>query len=97
MKSSKPPRVPWYALCQAHTIISSPVSTPAPKMNTVCGQTGCKFVLFQSCLHAIPRIGIRNEDRGCTFGFTQLYDVKPDNIVAGGPAGLSLPAEVSLS
>lgn len=97
MKSSKPPRVPWYALCQAHTI-SSPVSTPAPKMNTVCGQTGCKFVLFQSCLHAIPRIGIRNEDRVCTFGFTQLYDVKPDNTVAGGQrASLSLPRFLSPS
>lgn len=65
-------------------------------MNTVCGQTGWKFVLFQSCLHAIPGTGIRNEDRVCTFGFTQLYDVKLDNTVAEGPvASLSLPRLLS--
>lgn len=40
--------------------------------------------------------GIRNEEHVCTFGFTQLYHVELDNTVAG-PAGLSLPAEVSLS
>lgn len=56
-------------------------------------------IVFQSCLHAIPGKGIRNEDRVCTFGFTQLYHVKLDNTVAVGPAGLSLslPAEVFLS
>lgn len=54
-------------------------------------------IVFQSCLHAIPVKGIRNEDRVCTFGFTQLYHVKLDNTGQCGPAGLSLPAEVFLS
>lgn len=66
-------------------------------MNTVCGQTGWKFVLFQSCLLAIPVKGTRNEDQVCTFGFTRLYHDELDSTAAGGPAGLSLPAEVSLS
>lgn len=53
MKSSKPPRVPWYALCQAHTN-SSPVSTPAPKMNTVVVKPDASLYCFSLVCMQFP-------------------------------------------
>lgn len=73
MISSKHPFlcVPKPALCQNQPP-PPPRPDACPQINTVRGQTGWKFVLFQSSLHAIPLKGIRNKDHVCTFGFTSL-------------------------